>query len=222
MRKLIIEFQPKDYIRGILNKYIDFEKIERFETLELLRADITKKEKINIVEITLKPNHDINNIKLPYGSEILYVLEKNNNKHLCVLKWKITKDIFDGIKKLQAGKELDLMRDRPYIITENSIVLSVIGEQKSISFFIEYIEKLGTITQKSFVKPIYFGSNLLSCLTEKQRDTILAAKKYGYYEYPRKINSENLAEKLGISTPTVIEHLRKAEIRLLNQILTGY
>ena len=48
MRKLIIEFQPNDYIRGILNKYIDFEKIERFETLELLRADITKKVKINI------------------------------------------------------------------------------------------------------------------------------------------------------------------------------
>ena len=222
MRKLIIEFQPNYYIRGILNKYIDFEKIERFETLELLRADITKKEKINIVEITLKPNHDINNIKLPYGSEILYVLEQINNKYLCVLKWKITKDIFDGIKKLQDGKELDLMRDRPYVITEDSIVLSVIGEQKSILFFIEYIEKLGTITQKSFVKPIYFGSNLLSCLTEKQRNTILAAKKYGYYEYPRKINSENLAEKLGISTPTVIEHLRKAEIRVLDQILTGY
>ena len=222
MRKLIIEFQPNDYIRGILNKYIDFEKIERFETLELLRADITKKEKINIVEITLKPNHDINDIKLPYGSEILYVLEQINNKYLCVLKWKITKDIFDGIKKLQGENELDLMRNRPYIITEDSIVLSVIGEQKSISFFIEYIEKLGTIIQKSFVKPIYFGSNLLSCLTEKQRDTILAAKKYGYYEYPRKINSENLAEKLGISTPTVIEHLRKAEIRILDQILTGY
>jgi DNA binding protein with HTH domain len=222
MRKMIIELQPNDYAKDILNRYIDFEKIESLETLELLRADILKKEKIQIVEITVKPNVDINDIKFPYGSEILYVLNQTNNKYLCVLKWKITNDIFDGIKKLQGGKEIELMRDSPNIITKDSYVLSAIGKQNSISFFIDYIKKIGTIIKISYVKPIYFGSNILSCLTEKQRKTILMAKKLGYYEYPRKINSEKLAEKLGISTPTVIEHLRKAEIRLLDQILTGY
>jgi len=219
---MIIELQPNDYAKDILNRYIDFEKIESLETLELLRADILKKEKIQIVEITVKPNVDINDIKFPYGSEILYILNQTNNKYLCVLKWKITNDIFDGIKKLQGGKEIELMRDSPNIITKDSYVLSAIGKQNSISFFIDYIKKIGTIIKISYVKPIYFGSNILSCLTEKQRKTILMAKKLGYYEYPRKINSEKLAEKLGISTPTVIEHLRKAEIRLLDQILTGY
>jgi hypothetical protein len=222
MRKMIIELQPNDYVKDILNRYIDFEKIESLETLELLRADILKKEKIQIVEITVKPNVDINDIKFPYGSEILYVINQTNNKYLCVLKWKITNDIFDGIKKLQGGKEIELMRDSPNIITKDSYVLSAIGKQNSISFFIDYIKKIGTIIKISYVKPIYFGSNILSCLTEKQRKTILMAKKLGYYEYPRKINSEKVAEKLGISTPTVIEHLRKAEIRLLDQILIGY
>lgn len=222
MRKLIIEFKPNDYLKDILNKYIDFEKIECLESLELLRADILKKEKIQIVEITVKPNVDINNIKFPYGSEILYVLKQTNNKCVCLLKWKISRNIFDGIKKLQEGKELELIRDNPNIITKDSYVLSVIGKQKSISFFIDYIKKLGSIIKISYVKPIYFGSNILSCLTEKQRKTILVAKKHGYYEYPRKINSEKLAEKLGISTPTAIEHLRKAEIRILDRILTGY
>ena len=93
--------------------------------------------------------------------------------------------------------------------------------EKSLLHFIEGIKRLGTVKKTSYIKPIFQGKELFYSLTEKQRETILAAKKYGYYEYPRKINSEKLAKNLGISTPTVNEHLRKAENRLFFQILSG-
>ena len=61
--------------------------------------------------------------------------------------------------------------------------------------------------------------SLLSKLTEKQRKVLFAAYKLGYYDLPRRINSEKLAEKLNIGNSTLGEHLRKAERRLLIHIL---
>jgi predicted DNA binding protein len=40
----------------------------------------------------------------------------------------------------------------------------------------------------------------------------------GYYDIPRKITSEELAERLGLVGSTVVEHLRKAEQRLMTQL----
>jgi hypothetical protein len=59
----------------------------------------------------------------------------------------------------------------------------------------------------------------LNVLTEKQRAALIAAYKLGYYNIPRKINSEQLARKLNLHGSALIAHRRKAELRLLREIL---
>jgi predicted DNA binding protein len=51
---------------------------------------------------------------------------------------------------------------------------------------------------------------------------MVAAFENGYYEYPKKISSKALSEKVNISKPTLLQHLRKAEKRMLQEIMTGY
>ena len=42
------------------------------------------------------------------------------------------------------------------------------------------------------------------------------AIKWGYYEYPREIDTKELARRVGVSKSTLVEHLRKAENRIMN------
>lgn len=56
-------------------------------------------------------------------------------------------------------------------------------------------------------------------LSDRQGEVIELALKEGYFEWPRETDSERLAEELGIAQPTFLEHLRKAERKLLVEAL---
>ena len=63
--------------------------------------------------------------------------------------------------------------------------------------------------------------DILSILTSNQKKILNFATKFGYYDYPRKITSEELAEKIGISKDVILENLRKAEKRIITKALNG-
>ncbi len=52
-------------------------------------------------------------------------------------------------------------------------------------------------------------------LTQKQREVYETARKHGYYEWPRETSTRELAAEFDISKTTLLEHLRKAESKLL-------
>lgn len=56
-------------------------------------------------------------------------------------------------------------------------------------------------------------------LTDKQRRVLITAYKLGYYDVPRRITAEELAERLNLVKSTFSAHIRKAERRLLTEML---
>jgi len=62
-------------------------------------------------------------------------------------------------------------------------------------------------------------NSLFGDLTGKQVDAMLKAHRYGYYNAPREITTESIANGLGVSRSTYEEHLRKAENRIIGNLI---
>ncbi|UPV76027.1 helix-turn-helix domain-containing protein [Halorussus limi] len=53
-------------------------------------------------------------------------------------------------------------------------------------------------------------------LSERQTESLLSARRIGYYNWPRDVSADAVADCLDVSKPTVLEHLRKGEQKVLN------
>lgn len=62
-------------------------------------------------------------------------------------------------------------------------------------------------------------SGLLDDLTDRQREVLEAAYRSGYFGWPRDSTAEEVAESLDISSPTLHNHIRKAEGVIMRELL---
>jgi len=62
--------------------------------------------------------------------------------------------------------------------------------------------------------------DLLAALTDRQQAAVEAAHYAGFFEWPRAATGEDLAESLSVSPPTFHQHLRKAEQKVFDALLS--
>jgi predicted DNA binding protein len=77
----------------------------------------------------------------------------------------------------------------------------------------EFQIKLKSITQTKIDD--IFLPHIMPKLSEKQEHVIHLAVKRGYFDFPRKTNLDQLAKEMKISKPTLQQHLRIAEKKLV-------
>ncbi len=68
------------------------------------------------------------------------------------------------------------------------------------------------------ISDIYF-SRFLPKLTPQQRQAITLAFEFGYYSWPKKTNFKQLSKVMQVSVPTYREHLKRAEEKLMPNLL---
>ncbi|WP_121741656.1 helix-turn-helix domain-containing protein [Natronorubrum halophilum] len=86
--------------------------------------------------------------------------------------------------------------------------LDEIREEKSATVEVE--------TVRSLHEGVTNGVFRTDCLSERQREVFELARTRGYYRWPRETTAADLAAELDIAEATLLEHLRKAESKLLD------
>ncbi len=214
MRRLILEISEKELLKFGLEMQ-SFQKIKSLEFLHFLRQDPEQFAVISKIEF----KYDSSKIEDLLDGGLLseaQLLEKEKSRTYIVF--------------LKGGPSLSSILDylglRGYLfppleIRGEKLRISFLGSTQQVGELVNKITALG-IRHKvvSLTEANFAPDSPLSKLTEKQREVLIAAYKLGYYDLPRRIKSEKLAEKLNIGNSTLGEHLRKAEQRLLHHILS--
>jgi DNA-binding MarR family transcriptional regulator len=214
MRRLILEVSEKELSKvGI--EIPPFQKIKSLELLHLLRQD--QEEFAAIWRVEFKDASSKIEDLLADGFLVeVQLLEKEKNGTYTVFMrgGPILSSVLSSVG-VSAGYLFP-----PLGIRDGKLKISFLGSSRQVGDFLEKINAKGIRFKVVLLSDASFSPDSpLNRLTEKQREVLITAYKLGYYDIPRRINSDQLAEKLGIVNSTLVEHLRKAERRLLAQVL---
>jgi predicted DNA binding protein len=93
----------------------------------------------------------------------------------------------------------------------------IIFGREDLKAIIDGLRALGTARLErleSFTSPS-------SSLSSRQIEVIEQAYEVGYFDWPRRTDAKTLAAQLDISHSTLLEHIRKAEKKLIGETLSG-
>lgn len=98
---------------------------------------------------------------------------------------------------------------------------SIMGDPAAIKEFIKQLNESATEYRIVSLSEARFPSESpISVLTGKQKKCLEMAYSLGYYDIPRKINTDQLATRMGLANSTLVAHLRKAE-KIIMEVAFG-
>ena len=220
MRRLIVEF-PKDEFSKIEGNLL-LENVKTMEVLMILRESDEEITMICRVELETEVANVEEYAKLISNNAYrVQVLERENTGAYIILLKHNLAQVEENLRKrayafwdkggYAVSREMWLGKFR----------MTYLGTVRQLKETLKTLEKL-EIRHRivSMTDAKFSADSPLNALTEKQRRILMAAYKLGYYNLPRRIGSRELSEKLGLHKSALATHIRKAELRLLDAVLS--
>lgn len=99
------------------------------------------------------------------------------------------------------------------------------GARSALDRVREYCPDASLAAKRDHDRPLSTETNQVALLTEslesltdRQLEVLEAAYRGGYFRWPRDTTAEEVAELLGVSSPTLHKHLRRAEERVFDEL----
>ena len=212
MRRLVLEISADDIAKFSPAGNL-LEKIESLEIIYHLKLD--EEGFAGICRIKVRdPTLDLKKLVGVGGLVKLELLSEKDDEHIVYIETQTRMSWFKGPE----APEVYLCP--PVEFQEGKLKLTFLGNAAEVKKLLTRAVKVGQEFKiLSLTDARFAPDSLLQTLTEKQRKILSAAYARGYYDVPRRINSEDLAESLNLVKSTLVEHLRKAEKRLITDIM---
>jgi len=215
MRRLILELKKDEAYE---NTTAQLKNVRTLDQLQLLRQDreeiamicrVEFEEAVNSVEEFIKQIDDnIVDVKL--------LEQEKTGAYIVFVKIKLSGSRSSTFSLVRSEGGYIVSRE----VRDDIIKVTFIGSASQIRKILDEVKRWGqhyriiSLTDAKFML-----DSPLNSLTEKQREVLMASYKLGYYDMPRRINTEQLAIKLNLHKSALATHRRKAELRILTQIL---
>ena len=214
MQRIIVELSSSDIANALGESPRVNSKIRSIEFLSLLRS--TPREIAGVIQVEFKDSSTRFSDVFTDPSERVIVLRKEGaHRYICFYSRRPLRRLL-RLSSSVPGAYLAL----PYAINEGRVLATLLGNKNSIQHFLRSLTKAKLSHRLVSLGDARFSPNSpMQLLTQKQQRVIQLAFRFGYYDIPRRVGSRDLAEKLGIRETTLIMHRRKAERKLLTEIL---
>jgi hypothetical protein len=213
MRRLILEISEKELVKIGIELPV-FNQIKSLELLYFLRQDPVEFAAISHVEFK-DSNSKVKDLLTGGFLVEAQELEHKNGAYTVFMRGGPSLSSVLSAIGIKGGYLFP-----PLGIKDGKIKITFLGSEAEVKDLMEKIDALEIRYRVVLLADTNFSPiSPLTQLTEKQREVLIAAYKMGYYDIPRKVTSEEIAKKLGLADSTIVEHLRKAEQRLITQML---
>jgi len=218
MRRLVLEFSRDELSK--VEGSTQFQDIRTFEILQRLRHDqgeITAICRVEPEGTAVRFENLLDGANVGSGNLVEAQLLEREKGGAYIVYAKI---------KVKTGSRAPsiLGADSGYLVSreiqDRKVKMTILGNARQVRRVLERAEnerihyRIVSLTDAKFSP-----ESPLNVLTEKQRRVLIAAYKFGYYDLPRRISSEQLSKKLNLHKSALAAHRRKAELRILAQIL---
>lgn len=211
MYRLIIEVDAGDF--GRMSQDESIEKIESLQVLNFIKEG--PDEFVSICKVRLKGSSTIKEVFDEPGSEVQILDHDTGGMYTALFRGRPLQNL-----QFQEFLAVGAYLSTPLEIGNGKVRVSFLGSAKQVRGLLTMIKKAGVghrIIQ--LVEANSIRGSPLDCLTDRQKSVITLAYRLGYYDTPKKINTQGLAKRLKITGSTLAMHRIKAERWILAEVL---
>lgn len=166
-----------------------------------------------VCKFTIKEGIPVDQIQCNYVSNLI-VFHSAGREYTCLVKGSFSDDIARFVRTYGTKFE------HPIVFENDCLTFNIVGSSEDLHTFVSDAAKKGWgLEILSVCDYIPHISGIFDILTPTQKKILVESYRQGYVDHPRKINAGDLAEKMGMHKTTLLEHIHKAEKRLIGHIL---